>query len=385
MKVRLPPRFFKTFYWRLTIVVILIVIFVWLYRYLLSAHYSLLYTGALALKENRFTAEYLRGSYTYGVFAAALLLMIVGAGIMDLVSYVFLTKKYEEISKSILSFAGGNYSIRVNSGGLQQLEPLAGAFNRMADRMVKNIEELQATDTFRKELVANIAHDLGSPVTSIRGYAETVIMKDSVLTSAQRLRFMNTILSNADYLARLIDELVQLSRLESREITLHIEHFPLAEIVNRVVTRLKDRAEEQGHLLQIEDLEPSLTVAADKELLERLMNNLIDNAIKYTPADGTILVGAARSEGRVLVKVTDTGIGIPEEHIPLVSQRFFRAEKHRGREKGGGIGLGLAISEMIAVAHGSSLSIQSQVGKGTEISFSLSEAAPGDRKVEINK
>ena len=374
-------RIFKTVYWRGAIVCLFVVLFIWLYRYLLSAHYSLIYTGAIVLHENREAAEFIQTSYTYGVFATGLVLMIIGAGIMDFVSYVILKRRYRELERTFLSFADGNYSLRIGGDGLKQLGPIADGFNNMADLVVKSMQELKENDRLRRELVANIAHDLGSPITSIRGYAETVLMKESALDSDQRKQLVQTILSNADYLAHLVDELIQLSRLDSAELDVDEVSFSLDEVCARVVSLLQEEAEQKQHRVSIAESIAKFQVLGDPEMIGRVLHNLIGNAIKYTPAEGEIGITAMETDGRVMIRVSDTGVGISEEDLPQVQQRFFRSERHRGRKEGGGLGLGLAISKLIVNAHGSDLVIESKLHEGTTISFSLKNAENSDKNL----
>lgn len=364
-------RLFRTVYWRGALVCLFIILFIWLYRYLLSAHYSLLYYGAVALHESKDTAEFLQRSYTYGVFATGLVLMILGAGIMDFVSYIILKRRYSELEDVFMRFAGGDYSVRIDGMGPKQLGPIADGFNQMADVVVEHMDSLEENDRFRRELVANVAHDLGSPITAIRGYAETVIMKDTALSSEQRIELIRTILSNADYLTKLVEELIQLSKLESAELDLQLEDFNLGEVCESVSFRLQDEAERKSHVISIDDSIRDVSVHGDREMIARVLHNLIGNSIKYTLAEGRISIEADQQGERIEVSVSDNGVGISEEDLPRVQQRFFRSERHRGRKDGGGLGLGLAISKLIVNAHGSDLGIESKIEEGTKLYFSL--------------
>jgi len=240
------------------------------------------------------------------------------------------------------------------------------------------MQELRDADRMRRELVANVSHDLRSPLSSIQGYLETVSIKDGDLEPAERRRYVETALRNAQRLNSLVGSLFELSKLETKQIQPEREAFPLAELVQDVVLQYRPRAEAEAVDLQAELPDRRVRAHADIGLMERVLTNLIDNAIHYTPSGGTVRVGMSVTEAggdgagpdRIRLFVRDTGPGIPEDDVPHVFERFYRVDKSRDRDRGGA-GLGLAIAHTIVDLHGEKLEVKSDLGRGTTFWFDL--------------
>jgi two-component system phosphate regulon sensor histidine kinase PhoR len=233
-----------------------------------------------------------------------------------------------------------------------------------------DITALKRLEVMRRDFVANVSHELRTPLTAISGYAETLqagAMKDPELAS----KFLGVIARHCDRLQRLIDDLLTLSDLELGRTELQRASVALGPAVDAAIDVLQDKAA-RGQVAIRAELPPQLpSLDADPDRLEQVLVNLIDNAVKYTPAGGTVTIsaqppGAAPAERFVEVCVADTGIGIPKRDIPRLTERFYRVDKARSRELGG-TGLGLAIVKYIVQAHGGSLHIDSDVGHGTRV------------------
>ncbi|MBI3003014.1 MAG: hypothetical protein HYY54_05255 [candidate division NC10 bacterium] len=235
--------------------------------------------------------------------------------------------------------------------------------------VLHDITALRRLEQVRKEFVANVSHELRTPLTSIRGYLETLL--DGGLEDAtQARRFLDVVHTHTERLSRLVDDLLQLSDLETGKVTLKPAAIALHEVAAHVLAILDSRAAQKRLTLQ-NDVPADLTVRADRDRLAQILVNLVDNAVKYTPERGRIAVGAARRPGgRVEVRVADTGIGIPSTDLPRVSERFYRVDKARSRELGG-TGLGLAIVKHLVQAHGGELTIESELNRGTTVRFTL--------------
>ncbi|HHV54312.1 MAG TPA: hypothetical protein GXX55_02510, partial [Firmicutes bacterium] len=227
-----------------------------------------------------------------------------------------------------------------------------------------DITELRRLERVRKDFVTNVSHELRTPLTSVKGFVETLLdgaMNDPVTCR----RFLEIINQQAERLVALVNDLLDLSRVESPDIPLRRQAINLNSLAQEVGLTLTPRAESQGLRLEL-DLEPNLPpVWGDEELLRRLLLNLVDNAIKYTPAGGrvTIRTRAERSGGLTLA-VADTGVGIPKRDLPRIFERFYRVDKARSRQLGG-TGLGLAIVRHIVERHGATIDVQSEVGAGS--------------------
>jgi signal transduction histidine kinase len=275
-------------------------------------------------------------------------------------------------------FERGDFEQRMTVRSSDEIGRLAECFNQMADTLVDTMQELRDADRMRRELVANVSHDLRSPLSSIQGYLETVSIKDGELEPAERRRYVETALRNAQRLNSLVGSLFELSKLETKQIQPEREAFPLAELVQDVVLQYRPRAEAEAVDLQAELPDRRVRAHADIGLMERVLTNLIDNAIHYTPAGGTVRVGMSVTEtggnaagpDRIRLFVRDTGPGIPEDDVPHVFERFYRVDKSRDRDRGGA-GLGLAIAHTIVDLHGETLEVKSDLGRGTTFWFDL--------------
>jgi two-component system phosphate regulon sensor histidine kinase PhoR len=232
-----------------------------------------------------------------------------------------------------------------------------------------DITHLRQLERMRRDFVANVSHELRTPLTAIKGYAET--LSDGALDDREAAaRFVGIISSHADRLNRLLDDLLDLSRLESEQMEVELGSFQLKNLVDACVASVGQNAV-QKRVAVAGDIPPDIQVTCDAKLIEQALINLLDNAVKYTPEGGQIRVGTRPVGGeRIAVYVEDTGIGIPSEDLDRVFERFYRVDKGRSRDMGG-TGLGLAIVRHIAEAHGERVSVESALGKGTTFSLEL--------------
>jgi signal transduction histidine kinase len=297
------------------------------------------------------------------------LVVLVVAG-LGLLLFRRLTQRLRHMQTVVAGFEQGDFDRRVEVRSNDEIGRLAECFNRMADTLVETMEELRQADRMRRELVANVSHDLRSPLASIQGYLETVHMKDGALDAEERQRYVKTALHNAQRLSDLVGELFELSKLETKQIDPNVEPFPIAELVQDVVMQYQPQAKEQGIDLRADLPERHARVDADIGLVERALSNLIDNAIHYTPEDGAVRVRLINEDRDVCVEVDDTGPGIPEDALPHIFERSYRVDKSRDRDKGGA-GLGLAIAKTILELHDRTLEVESTVGDGTVFRFRL--------------
>ena len=342
----------------------------YLYVTLASVRYDLVSNGIL-------------GSYILRNSVIILGLMLLFAAILGCLLFFYLTKRIHKMTKAVKTFEDGQYDLRIPVRSDDEVGQLAKAFNHMADTIQHNLKELQKNDSLRRELIANISHDLRSPLSSIQGYVETVLMKDESLTAKERHDLLEIILKNAIHLNHLVGELFELSKLDAHQAVPKPEPFAITELAQDVVLKFQPQAEARGIQL-ITRLPVKLPmVFADIGMIERVLSNLIDNALRFTPTGGKVLVEIQSAGSHVTIRISDTGEGIPQEDLPLIFDRFYRVEKSRTRETGGS-GLGLAIAKKIIEAHGSKIKAESQPGKGTQFSFSL-EIYSGSSKNPVKK
>ncbi|HEX9941955.1 MAG TPA: ATP-binding protein [Thermoanaerobaculia bacterium] len=228
--------------------------------------------------------------------------------------------------------------------------------------VARDTTELTRVADMRRDFVANVSHELKTPLAAIRGYAET--LRDGALDEPPTARrFTERILNQCQRLQELLDDLLTLSRLEGLALSPDRELVDLAAVTRRAVELLSPAAREKRVTIEVE-AEPVLPVLGDPDGLERLLLNLLDNAIKYNHADGKVVVRLSRTDGEALLEVSDTGIGIPPESLPRIFERFYRVDKGRAREEGG-TGLGLAIVKHVAQVHGGQVEVESRLGRGS--------------------
>ncbi|MBI5560884.1 MAG: PAS domain-containing sensor histidine kinase [Deltaproteobacteria bacterium] len=245
-----------------------------------------------------------------------------------------------------------------------------GDFNLML--FLREITEEKRVETLKKDFVANVSHELRTPLASIKGYAETLL--DGGMDDRTTLKeFLRVIDKHANRMSRLIDDLLVLSRLESHEMPMVREPVDMRELVSSVAEGVKKQAADKGIRLSMSLDENLPKVASDRGRIEQVMLNLLDNAIKYTPADGMVNVKVSSSGTEIRVDVKDTGIGIPPGDIPRIFERFYRVDKARSRDLGG-TGLGLAIVKHIIHSLNGRVWVDSAPSKGSTFSFTLKPA-----------
>ncbi len=232
-----------------------------------------------------------------------------------------------------------------------------------------DITEIRRLERVRAEFVANVSHELKTPVTSIKGFAET-LLEGALYNHRAAEEFVSIINEEAERLSRLIQDLLELSRIESREVKPQPENLDLTVEIKEIVDRLQPRFRKKGLELSTGLPPEAVYVRADRDHLEQILSNLLDNALKYTPEGGRVTVGLLPGEIEVIVVVEDTGIGIPAEDLPRIFERFYRVDKARSR-KLGGTGLGLAIVKHLVNANGGRVWVESEPGRGSRFYFSL--------------
>ena len=235
--------------------------------------------------------------------------------------------------------------------------------------VLHDITRLRRLEQVRKDFVANVSHELRTPLASIKAFAET--LRGGALEDKKTgLEFVETIEKDADRMTRLVDDLLELSALESGRLTPSLEPLSLMEIAREAAESLRPLAEKRRVSLEVRDPGPLPKVLADRGQLRQVFNNLIDNAVKFNREGGAIVVAAESRGSIVSVSVKDTGPGIPSQDLPRIFERFYRVDKARSRELGG-TGLGLAIVKHIIEGHGGSVSVDSRSGQGSTFSFTL--------------
>jgi two-component system phosphate regulon sensor histidine kinase PhoR len=236
--------------------------------------------------------------------------------------------------------------------------------------VLHDLTEAESIERTRRDFIANVSHELRTPLTSIQGYAETLL--DGVNSDETLRDFLEIIRKNAQRMARLTEDLLILARVESGDKKLQLRPVSAAELLRDASDYFFDHRADSGMTLEVVN-EALKMVSADRDAVFQVFSNLIDNASKYASQGGRILIGAHDVEGFVQFYVRDFGPGIASEHLPRLFERFYRVDKARSRESGG-TGLGLAIAKHIMLAHGGSITAESELNHGCTFVFSLLEA-----------
>ena len=283
---------------------------------------------------------------------------------------------------AIIDYAGtlaeGHFNARLKDPGSDELGILGTKLNdtgskleRMFEELQHEHQELEKLERIRKDFVINVSHELRTPLASIQGYTET-LLDGAIHDNKHNVRFLNIIRQNAERLTNLASDLLTLSRIELGTQKFQFASYRTANLLLDCADAMRPLALKKSIDIQIEPVPPGQEVFCDWKAVHQALCNLLENAIKYTPDGGSIMLGgvADSRDGFVRLFVRDTGIGIPREELPRLFERFYRVDKARSRELGG-TGLGLAIVKHLARSHGGDVAVESELGKGSTFAFTL--------------
>jgi two-component system phosphate regulon sensor histidine kinase PhoR len=298
-------------------------------------------------------------------------LVLQSRGFLD---YVEALRAGRAVQRQSIEFAKGNDSVWAEVTG-SLIPPLDGQAPQWALFVLHDITHQRKLEAVRRDFVANVSHELRTPLSVIKGYIETLVDGHQEMPAGDRERFLRTIQRHTERLHSLLEDLLTLSRLESANPGLLRETVPFAKIVTAVVEDYRSRpaAGERRLDCTVDPAAGNLWVDASK--ITQVLENLLDNALKYTPVGAVVSISVDSREGELVVAVRDNGPGIPAEDLPHIFERFYRVDKGRSREKGG-TGLGLSIVKHIVQLHGGRVWVESRLGQGTAFFFSLPRREP---------
>lgn len=316
----------------------------------------------------------LQGSFILRLATVAIAMGLLVALLIGLLAFAGITRRARHLERAMGDFRASGFRehrplVEGDSKERDEIDRLSRTFDAMAARLVAQLDELEKTDQLRRELVANISHDLRTPLTSLRGFLETMALKHSSLSPEERRTYLEGAIRQTDRLSRLVADLFELARLESGTQEMEVETLALAELAQDAVQQFRLQADERGIDLQVEVPGGPATVEGDMSLLARVLDNLLDNGLRFTSGGGQVTLGLRESPLWVSVEVRDTGCGIAPEDLPYVFDRFF-GRKQRDVESDHA-GLGLAITKRIVELHGGTIEVASQLGQGTTFSVTL--------------
>jgi two-component system OmpR family sensor kinase len=313
------------------------------------------------------------------IFAGMALVSILLAAMVGLLVFAMITRKLSELADGMERFQAGDFSQRpqlpVLPGGVatDEIDRLTLTFREMAARIIGQVQKLKQTDVLRRELVANVSHDLKTPLASLQGYVDTLLLKEDVLTSAERRNYLGVASRSCERLGKLVADLIELAKLDAQEVTPQAEPFSPGELLQDVAQKFVLKAGQRRIRFETDLPDRIPYVWADIGLIERVLDNLIGNALAHTGPGGTVRLTLRQEGNGVILQVSDTGSGIPAQDLPHIFERFYRADNDRW-EQGGHAGLGLAITKSILDLHGSHMQVESKLGVGTSFAFRLPTA-----------
>lgn len=335
----------------------------------LTIIFSVLLAVFVSLIDLYFEASFLH-------FVAIFLLISFSASfLLYYVVDVYLRNRVKLVYKIIHQFKL-NKNLKESIGETVSDDPLSEMETQVKDWVSdksKEIEDLKKLEQFRKEFLANLSHELKTPIFNIQGYVHTLL--DGAMDEPEVMKhFLERTAKSIDRLNNLVDDLDEISKIERGEVAMIKEIFDITQLVKEVFESMELKATKQGIALNIaKGFEKPFFVHADKEKIRQVITNLIDNSVKYGIPQGETNASFYDMDDNILIEITDNGIGISEEHLPRLFERFYRIDKHRSREQGG-TGLGLAIVKHIIEAHEQTINVRSTVGVGTTFAFTLQKA-----------
>lgn len=333
---------------------------------------------AVPLSEIDRQIEQFRWKLAGGTALAFLPALIIAALVARLLS-----RRFGAITAHAAELARGNFRARLPGAGASEFGQLALTLNQTAEKLQAAVEqlerehaELEKVERVRKDFVTNVSHELRTPLASIQGYTET-LLDGAIDDPEHNLRFLGIIRHNSERLARITDDLLTLSRVEQKRQKFEFDNHPLAVLLADGLDLMRPIAEKNRIQLELAPLPGDAVLRCDSEAVTQILSNLIDNAVKYTQPGGRITLGATLgANGFAEIYVRDTGIGIPEEDLPRLFERFYRVDKARSRQMGG-TGLGLSIVKHLVAAQDGATRVESRIGQGSTFYFTLPlETAP---------
>ncbi|TMM57388.1 HAMP domain-containing protein [Maribacter algarum] len=322
----------------------------------------------LAGKRFQEVSSTLMGQYFARLGLGATLLTTIFAALIGLLAIWFLTKNLRVITSTVRRFNEGDLTARIENPDSSDISIFANSFNEMADTITGNIDKMQSVDLLRRELIANVSHDLRTPLAILKGYIETLQIKRESLTEAEKQEYLQITHDNVDKLSKLINQLFEYSKLEAEQVTPVKEPFSITELSHDLIAKFKVLAEQKQIELQLDNPKENNMVFADVSLVERALQNLIENAIKYTEPKGKVTLSLSKKGKNVEINITDTGTGIPVNEQPFIFDRYKQVDESAKKQ---GSGLGLAIVKKIMELHDTTITVLSKPKEGSSFIFNL--------------
>lgn len=321
----------------------------------------------LASQEYESAAQMMLGSYIMGLSIKSVVVILIISALVGLLAIWLIVKKLNEIINGIQRFQSGSLNTRIPVKNKGELDKIAIVFNEMAETIEENVKKLKGIDELRKELISNVSHDLRTPVASIKGYAETLILKKDSQTQEEQEKYLEIIDKSCERLQKLVTDLFELSKLQTNQVTLQLEPFSIAELVHDVANKYRLISQKKGISINTIISQNTPIVRADLSLIDRVLQNLVDNAIRFCKERDAITITINPEDPEhVQIRISDSGDGIKPEILPHIFERYFKNKDYKQSS-----GLGLAIVKKIIDLHQTSINVESIPGKGATFYFTL--------------
>ncbi len=319
-------------------------------------------------------AAQVSGSDKQRMVATGIVLLMLAAFVAGTSLFSFLTRRLRRLTADVTEFTESHLEVNNPIDSVAQprdeIDQLRNTCHFMTNTIQQQMARLQESDRLRRELFTNISHDLRTPLASMQGYIETLIIKDEMLDGVTRRQYLDTACKHAAHLGRLIQDLFELAMFDSGSATPMFEEFSLTELIHDVAQEFRLQADEAHVSLQVDPPDEAVNVYADISLIQRVLENLVGNALKYTPEGGKVSISVKAYSAAVGVSVVDTGAGISAQALPHIFDRFYRENREVDDDRGS-TGLGLAIAKRILELHGSEIRVTSEERHGTRFDFDL--------------
>jgi two-component system OmpR family sensor kinase len=290
------------------------------------------------------------------------LLLTAAAGVVAMVIFYPARRRLAALERAAHRLGEGDLGARAPQKGGDEIARVAAAFNRMAGELETRDAALRTSDALRRQMMADVSHELKTPLTAMRGYIETLRMPEVALDADRRDRYFETIDRETRRLERIVKDLLDLARYEGGGVVLQRRLFDIERLFENVAGRHEREAQTKGVAIRIHADAHADQVVADPDRIEQAIENLVGNALRHTPAGGTITLSATQADGVTTLSVSDTGAGIAPAHLPHVFERFYKADTARAAESTGS-GLGLSITKAVVERHGGTIRVTSQPGR----------------------
>ena len=298
--------------------------------------------------------------------------LVVGSTLIALFVFGPARHRLKQLQEATVRFGAGDLSARAPDSGGDEVASLARSFNKMGDELAERARALETSDKARRQLLADVSHELMTPLTAMRGYVETLSMPELSLDQATRDRYLQIINEETHRLERIIGDLLDLARLEGGGTTMRHEHVPVSALFERVQSR-HERELSTRQIALVTGIEPNAEmVYGDPDRLEQALQNLAANALRHTPDGGRISMSSTVAGDKLRLRVRDSGSGIDPAHLPLIFDRFYKADA--SRKASGGSGLGLSIVKAIVERHGGSIAAHNDEGAVFDILLPRADA-----------